>query len=230
MRALNPVDLSLYFILGPDHWADRDPAWLVREAAAGGATLVQLRDKRSGTRAMVDHARGLKAALAGTGVPLLVNDRVDVALAAGADGVHLGREDMAPADARRLLGPEAILGVTVKTRDEAHAVDPAIVDYASVGGVFATSSKHNPDPPIGAVGLKDCVAIIRARAPAMPISAIAGIDAHNAESVIDAGADGIALVSAIAAAGDPRAAARVLADIVRAAKLAENDNSRKVQT
>lgn len=233
MRRLNPVDLGLYFILGPDHWGDRDPAWLAREAAAGGATLVQLRDKVSDTAAMIESARALKAALAGTGVPLIVNDRADVAFAAGADGVNLGRRDMAPADARRLLGPSAIIGVTVKTREEAAAVDPAIVDYASVGGVFATASKHNPDPPVGLDGLAARIALIRERSPGMPISAIAGIDAGNAADVVAAGADGVALVRAIAAADDPRAAAADLIARIEAGRTRrrQNQNSeREVET
>lgn len=214
MRRLNPVDISLYFILGPDHWGARDPAWLVREAVAGGASLVQLRDKRHGAAAMIESARALKAALDGTGVPLIVNDRVDVAMAAGAEGVNLGREDMRPLDARRLMGPDAIIGVTVKTVAEAEAVDPAVIDYASIGGVFPTGSKHNPDPPIGLDGLAERVRIIRDRAPTMPISAIAGIDMANAAAVAAAGADGVALVSAIAAAENPRAAAAALIDRV----------------
>lgn len=212
MRQLNPVDLSVYFVLGPEPPRGRDPAALARAAVAGtgagdGATLVQLRDKRIATRAVIEVARALKAALAGTGVPLIVNDRVDVALAAGADGVNLGAEDMTAADARRLLGPDAIVGVTVKTAAEADAVDPAVVDYASVGGVFATASKHNPAPPIGLDGLADRVARIRANAPAMPISAIAGIDMDSAADVVAAGADGVAVIRAIADADDPGAAA-----------------------
>ncbi|MEQ8603050.1 MAG: thiamine phosphate synthase [Marivibrio sp.] len=217
-RRPTPVDLSLYFILGPDHWGERDPAWLVREAVAGGATLVQLRAKQTGTREMIEMARALKRALAGTGVPLLINDRADVALAAEADGVHVGRDDIAPADARRLLGPDAVVGVTVKTPAEADAVDPRVVDYASVGGIFTTLSKRNPDPPIGLAGLRDRVARIRGVAPGLPISAIAGVNATNAETVVRAGADGVALVSAVAAAADPRAAAWSLAVAVAAAK------------
>lgn len=222
-RRPNPVDLSLYFILGPEHWGECDPAWLVREAVAGGATLVQLRAKQTDTRTMIEQARALKRALEGTAVPLLINDRVDVALAAGADGVHVGRSDIAPADARRLLGPNAILGVTVKTAEEAEAVDPGVVDYASVGGVFTTVSKHNPDPPIGLDGLADRVARIRRVAPGLPVSAIAGIDDSNADAVIRAGADGIALVRAIAEADDPRSAAGALLTTVAAAKAARGD-------
>lgn len=228
-RQPNPVDLTLYFILGPEHWGARDPVRLVREAAEGGATLVQLRAKQTETREMIDQARALKTALTGTGVPLLINDRVDVALAAGADGVHVGRADIAPADARRLLGPDAILGVTVKTVAEAEAVDLSLIDYASVGGVFTTVSKHNPDPPIGLDGLADRAARIRRAAPGLPIGAIAGIDESNADAVIRAGADGVALVRAIADADDPRTAAAHLNTAVAAAKAARSAPSPEQQ-
>src|SRR5258705_4155051 len=110
-----PVDLRLYAIVDPEHAGGRSLPDLAKLVAAGGATLVQLRDKRSDTRAMVETAKVVKAALAPFGVPLLVNDRVDVALAAGADGVHVGQTDMAPADARRLLGPQAIIGLSIKS-------------------------------------------------------------------------------------------------------------------
>src|SRR5690606_21631927 len=109
------VDLSLYVLVDPAQSRGRPLAEAAAAAARGGATLIQLRDKTGSTRALVDAARSIRAALAGTGVPLLVNDRVDVALAAEADGVHLGREDMAVPDARRLLGPDAIIGATVRS-------------------------------------------------------------------------------------------------------------------
>lgn len=218
MTTRRSVDLSVYFILGPTHCGGHDPAWLAGEAADGGATLVQLRDKASTTRAMIETARAIKTALAPYGVPLIVNDRVDVALAADADGVHLGREDMDAATARRLLGEGRILGLTVKTEAEADAVDPPIVDYVSVGGVFATRSKHNPEPPIGLAGLADRVARLRRRGSTMPISAIAGVGFDNAADVVAAGADGVAVIGAIADADAPRAAAASLKDIVTAAR------------
>lgn len=181
---------------------------LARQAALGGATLIQYRDKSASTRTMVEQARSIREALAGTSVPLVVNDRTDVALAAGADGVHLGRDDMAPADARRLLGPEAIIGLTVKTEGDAETAASAPVDYACIGGVFATTSKDNPDPPIGLTGLTHLVGIIREKRPGLPVGAIAGIDLSRVREVIAAGADGIAAVSAIFATSDPRVAAR----------------------
>jgi thiamine-phosphate pyrophosphorylase len=210
---MNPVDIRLNAIVGPADMHGRDIVAAVRDAVAGGATLVQYRDKDGDGRVLVETARALKAALAGTGVALLVNDRVDVALAAGADGVHLGQSDMHPADARRLLGDRAIIGLTLKTADQAAQAAGLPVDYGCIGGVFATLSKRNEDPPVGLAGLSAIVAAGRARGP-MPLGAIAGIGEANAGAVIAAGADGIAVISALFAAPDVAAAARRLRTVV----------------
>jgi thiamine-phosphate pyrophosphorylase len=207
-------DLRLYALVDPEHSGGRDLAELARLVAQGGATLVQLRDKRSETRPMVESARAIKAALAPFNVPLLINDRVDVALASGADGVHVGQEDMAVADARRLLGPDAIIGLSIKTVAQAEAAPIDLLDYVGVGGVFATSSKNNTKPPIGPAGLAQIAAIFRRRAPDFPLCGIAGIDASNAADVVAAGADGVAVISALSLEGDPQAAARQLRGIV----------------
>src|SRR6476659_6165993 len=129
------VDLRLYAILDPEHTGGRSLPELATRVAGGGATLVQLRDKRSETRAFVDMARAVKAALAPFGVPLLVNDRVDVALAADAEGVHVGQTDMAAEDARRLLGPKAIIGLSINSAPLAQAAPIALLDYVGIGGV-----------------------------------------------------------------------------------------------
>lgn len=218
---MNPVDLRLYGLVDPDRTGGRDPVELVRQAVAGGATLIQYRDKHAEGRRLVDLARALKAALAGTGVPLLINDRVDVALAAGADGVHLGQNDMHPKDARDLLGPNAIIGLTLKTPEQAGRMADMPVDYGCIGGVFATLSKNNPDPPIGLDGLR-AIATGARRARSGPIGAIAGIDASNAEAVAAAGADGIAVISAIFMAPDPHAQAKRLRQIVDRALASRN--------
>ncbi len=206
-------DLSLYLVIGPGHCAGRPMADVAEAAVRGGAGMVQLRDKTSSTRQCIDGARGLKARLAPLGVPLLINDRVDVALAAGADGVHLGQSDMDPNDARRLLGGNAIIGVTVHTLDEALCVPLETIDYVSIGGVFATASKNNPDPPIEVSGLSAIAALFE-----LPMVAIAGITRDNAASVIECGVEGVAVISAICAAPDPRAAAADLRAIVDGAK------------
>ena len=172
---MKPIDLRLNAIVDPERAAGRDLVDLARRVAEGGATLVQLRDKKSDTRAMVDAARAIKAALASYAVPFVVNDRVDVALAANADGVHLGPDDMAVEDARRLLGPAAIIGLSVKTVEEAAAVAVELIDYAGVGGVYATLSKQQKTAPIGPEGFArvagDCAAARRdCRLSALPAS------------------------------------------------------------
>jgi thiamine-phosphate pyrophosphorylase len=211
------ADLRLYALVDPARAAGWRLPDLARRVAEGGATLVQLRDKQSGTRAMVEEARAIKAALAPARVPFVVNDRVDVALAAGADGVHIGQDDMAPADARRLLGPDAIIGLSVKTVAQARAAPLDLLSYVAIGGVFATMSKDNPDPPVGIEGLKAIVAAARARVPGFPVCAIAGIEESNAADVIAAGADGIAVISALSYAPEPRQAAARLRRLVDAA-------------
>ena len=211
------VDVRLNAIVDPERANGRSLADLTRMVVAGGATLIQLRDKHGATRQMIAEAREIKAALAGTGVPLVVNDRVDVALIAGADGVHVGQDDMRVEDARRLLGPEAIIGLSVNTVALANAAPVALLDYVGVGGVYATTSKDNPDPPIGVAGLRDIVAAFRARKGDLPVCGIAGIDATNAGPVIAAGADGVAVISALSMRPDPEAAARELRRAVDAA-------------
>lgn len=213
---MNSCDLRLYALLDPDNAGGRELTSLAGMVAQH-ATLVQLRDKLSGTRAMIAHARALRAVLAPRRVPLLINDRVDVALACGAEGVHVGWDDMEPADARRLLGPEAIIGLSLKSIGQAETAPLDQLDYVAVGGVFATVSKDNPDPPVGLDGLKAILAAVRARAPRMPAVAIAGIDAGNAGEVIAAGADGVSVISALSRAADPAAAASQLRAIVDAA-------------
>jgi len=212
------VDLTLYVLADPAQARGNPLAEIAAAAARGGATLVQLRNKTGATRELVEQARAIKLALAGTGVPLLVNDRVDVALVAEADGVHLGREDLDARAARQLLGPRAIVGVTVRGDQDVAALAPGAIDYVCIGGVFSTMSKENPDPPIGLAGLSRLARLVRERVPRIPVGAIAGINAANAADVIRAGADGVAVVSAVVAAPDPAQAARELRTIVDGAK------------
>ncbi|MFZ3349310.1 MAG: thiamine phosphate synthase [Xanthobacteraceae bacterium] len=214
------VDLRLNAIVDPERAHGRDLAELARLCAEGGATLIQLRDKISETRAMVEEARAIKKALAPLAVPFVVNDRVDVALAAAADGVHLGQNDMAVADARRLLGPGPIIGLSVKNVGEADTAPIELIDYVGSGGVYVTLSKQQKNPPIGPEGLARIVAVLRRRAgehnKELPVCGIAGIDANNAGAVIAAGAEGVAVISALSLDPDPAAAARALRQVVDA--------------
>jgi len=207
------IDLRLYALVDPAVAGGRTLIDLAARIAAS-ATLVQLRDKNGSTRAMVDEARALRAVLEPKGIPLLINDRVDVALAAEADGVHIGQDDMAPADARLLLGRNAIIGLSVKTIEQARAAPLDQLDYVAIGGVYGTTSKDNTATPIGIAGLRAIVQAIHVRDPNYPVCAIAGINAGNAGDVVAAGADGVAVISALSLARDPGRAAQELRAVV----------------
>jgi thiamine-phosphate pyrophosphorylase len=207
------ADLRLYAILDPTVAGGRTLADLAR-LVADSATLVQLRDKHGSTRAMIEQARALTAVLAPLDIPLLINDRVDVALAVEADGVHIGQDDMSPADARLLLGRTAIIGLSIKTVQQAKDAALDHLDYVAIGGVYGTTSKDNTAPPIGIAGLRAIVQAIRVRAKEFPICAIAGINESNAAEVIAAGVDGVAVISALSLAPDPAAAAESLRAVV----------------
>jgi thiamine-phosphate pyrophosphorylase len=207
------VDLRLYALIDPAVTGARTLGDLAARIA-GSATLVQLRDKHSSTRAMVDEARALRGVLEPVGVPLLINDRVDVALAAEADGVHIGQDDMSAADARRLLGRAAIIGLSIKTVQQAQDATLEHLEYVAIGGVYGTTSKDNASAPIGIDGLRAIVRAVRARDARLPICAIAGINASNAAAVIEAGADGVAVISSLSLASDPKKAAQDLRSVV----------------
>ena len=172
-------------------------------AVRGGATMVQLREKDATTRAFVEAARALKAALAPFGAPLIVNDRLDVALAVDADGLHVGQSDMAVADARRLLRPDKIVGLSIETVEQATRPDAAAADYLGVGPIYAQQTKPDAAAPLGLDGLRKVRTLTR-----KPIVAIGGLTPANSAPALAAGADGLAVVSAIVAAADPEAAAR----------------------
>ncbi len=198
-------DLGLYLVTDRDLCTTFGIERVVAEAVAGGATMVQLRDDTTPTAELIEVARGLMALLAPLALPLIVNNRLEVARAARATGLHVGQSDLPAATARAALGPDAILGLSITATSQLAAVDPDHVDYLGVGPIFATATKPDAAPPMGLAGLAAC----RARA-ALPIVAIGGIDGDNAAAVIGAGADGIAVVSAVCAAASPRSAAELL--------------------
>lgn len=206
-------DLSLYLVLDPDLSLPLGMVETARMAVAGGVTLVQLRDKNASTVQMIETGRALKAALHGTGVPLIVNDDVEAAIAIGADGLHVGQGDMDAQTARRRIGPDMILGLSVETEALAAAVDPAVVDYVGAGPVFATATKPGHKPPVGMEGLDRLVA-----ATPLPAVAIGGLKVDHVEAVLRAGAQGLAVVSAICGQPDPRAAAFELSQAIRKAR------------
>lgn len=207
---MDPKTLGLYLIVDAD--ADHgDVVDRVRAACSAGAvTLVQMRSKTLSARAQVDLTRELARSLA---VPVIVNDRADVAIAAGATGVHVGQDDLHPEDAHAVMGHDALVGLTVRSVREARDAPLASLDYVSVGGVFATTTKHDAAAPIGLDGLAEIAGVLRQRDRAMPICAIAGMNAERAPGVLEAGVDGLCVSSAILNAEDPAAAA---AEIVAA--------------
>ena len=182
--------------------AGRDLADVVEAAALGGATMVQLREKQGSTRAFLRDAAAVKARLAGCGVLLIVNDRIDIALAIDADGVHVGQSDMPVAVARRLLGPEKLIGLSITNADQIRREDAAQADYLGIGPLYPQATKADASTPLGVEGFRR----LRAMTP-LPVLAIGGLKPDNSAPVIEAGADGLAVVSAIMGAADPRAAA-----------------------
>ena len=211
MNGRGNLDLGVYLVTDRPAFLGRDPLEVVAAAVAGGASVVQLREKRATTRQFVELARALLGLLRPLGVPLIINDRVDVALAAGADGVHVGQDDMDPRDVRGLIGPDKILGLSVTGADEARAARGMPVDYLGAGPVFATATKKDAGAPQGISGLATMLALAE-----VPVVAIGAITADNAAAVMDAGVSGLAVVSAICSAPDPRAAAQVLRRIADA--------------
>jgi thiamine-phosphate pyrophosphorylase len=208
-----PFDLSLYLVLDPDLCGPMGMVETTRAAVAGGVTMVQLRDKHASTAEMIQTGRALQAVLAGTGVPLVVNDDIEAAIALHADGLHVGQEDCDARSARERIGPDMILGLSVETEALAAAIDPTIVDYAGVGPVFSTPTKPDHKQPVGLDGL----ALLVAASP-VPTVAISGLKAEHAVSVLAAGADGLAVVSAICGKLDPHRAAIAIAGAIAAAR------------
>jgi len=180
---------------------------VVREAVAGGVTCVQLREKQASTREFVAEARAIKTLLAAQErhIPLIINDRLDVALAVGADGGHLGQSDMELCDARRIAGANFIIGISVESVADARAAAAAGADYLGISPVFATATKTDTASPLGLEGIR----AIRA-AVSLPLVGIGGINQDNASAVLQAGADGVAVISAIVSAACPRSAAAAL--------------------
>ncbi|GEM80311.1 thiamine phosphate synthase [Vibrio superstes] len=203
---MNPY--RLYFVT--DDQQDLDTLCkVVKQAIAGGVTMVQIREKHGDVRAFIERARAIKDVMKGSNVPLIINDRVDVALAVDACGVHLGQTDMQVEDARRLLGPDKILGLSVESVEQLEQAQSLPLDYLGVSAIFATPTKTNTLKHWGIDGLK--AAVERSQ---LPLVAIGGIGFDNIAEVAATGVDGIALVSAISAAKDPSEASKTLLQLM----------------
>ncbi|WP_226039995.1 thiamine phosphate synthase [Natrinema sp. DC36] len=205
---MNPSNWRTYLVTQASLSGDRTTPDIVRAAVDGGVDAVQLREKETSARSRYELGLELRELTAEAGVDLIVNDRVDIARAIDADGVHVGQSDLPVGVARDLLGSDAIVGCSASTVAEAREADADGADYLGVGAVYGTSSK-DVDADKDGVGPERIAAI--ADAVSIPIVGIGGITADNARSVVDAGAAGVAVISAITAAPDPAAATESLA-------------------
>jgi thiamine-phosphate pyrophosphorylase len=180
----------LYAILDVSCFAEAQAIYRAAdELVAGGVTLLQYRNKAGSARTMLEQARELRRRLRDK-IRLIMNDRADLCLAAGFDGLHVGQEDLSPESARRVIGPKLWLGVSTHNPEQLREADQTTADYLAIGPVFATSSKERPDPVVGLEGIRRARELTR-----KPLVAIGGITRGNARSVLDAGADSVAVIS-----------------------------------
>jgi len=196
------VDFRLYLITDRRLASGGDLLSAVEQALAGGVRAIQLREKDLGGRELLELARKIRVLASNHGAKLLINDRVDIALAADADGVHLGRDSMPLRDARRLMGPDRLIGCSTHNAKQLAEAEADGADFAVFGPVYFTPSKAAFGPPLGVDTLRKARASTR-----IPVFALGGVGAENIPEVIAAGADGVALISAVLAAKDPRQAA-----------------------
>lgn len=211
---MKKFDLSFYLILDPDLCGGTSGIIdTARAALREGATFLQLRAPKWKKREMVECTRALMPIAREFGVPLVIDDHVDVALAGGADGVHVGQKDIDASDARRILGPDAIIGLSIGSLEECATYDKEIVDYAGVGPVFGTRTKLDASPEIGCSMLSAVIQRLQA-----PVVAIGGINPSNASMPIKAGADGVCVISAVCGQPDAAQAARSLRAAIDAAR------------
>ena len=202
-------DLRLYLVTDHILSLGRDITWIVQEAVIGGVTMVQIREKDSSTRHLIELSMHVQQILTPYRVPLIINDRVDVALAVNASGVHIGQSDMPYEMARKLMGRDKIIGLSVESMEQVLEANNLDVDYIGISPVFSTATKTNTSEPFGLEGTRHVMELTK-----HPAVGIGGINRENAFSVIQAGVTGIAVVSAICSANDPRKAARDLRKLV----------------
>lgn len=209
------VDLSVYLVLDPDLCGGAQGMIdTTRAAIQNGATCVQLRAPHWKKRALVECGRELKKMLLGTGVPLIINDHADVCLAVDAEGLHVGQDDLSTQDARAIIGPDRVLGLSVSNSEELAAVDTSLIDHLGIGPIFSTSTKTDAGAALGINGFTE----LASRKPC-PVVAIGSVKVPIVEDLIRAGADGVAVVSAICGQSDPSAATKKLAAAVAHARI-----------
>ena len=215
------IDYSLYLVTDRSLSKGRSNRQIVEAAVAGGITCVQLREKQCGTREFIEEALHLKPLLRDRRIPLIINDRLDVALAVEADGVHLGQSDMPITMARKIAGSSLIIGISAESTDDALRAEQEGADYIGISPVFATPTKTDTAAPLGLAGVNKIRGLVD-----IPLVGIGGINQDNAASVIGAGADGVAVVSAIVSADDPTEATRTLKSLVEQALMDKDQTTR----
>ena len=207
------IDYSLYLVTDRGLSRGRSTVEIVKAAVAGGVTCIQLREKDCSTLEFIEQARAIKSFIGTREIPLIINDRLDVALAVGADGVHLGQSDMPLEMAQKIAGPSMLIGISAESVQDAVEAENGGADYLGVSPIYATPTKTDTAPPLGLQGLRE----IRNRVK-IPLVGIGGLNNSNAAEVIRNGADGVAVVSAIVAAEDPETAAMNLKQIINEAR------------
>ncbi len=212
------IDYSLYLVTDRHLSLGRTTAEIVASAVKGGVSCVQLREKNLAKHEFLDKAEILKELLAPLDIPLIINDYPEIALAVNAEGVHLGQNDMSVREARDLLGKDKIIGISAECLEDAIRAEQQGADYIGVSPVFATTSKADTGMPLGLEGIRRIRRHVR-----LPLVAIGGITSENAGRVIAAGADGIAVISAIVSAVSPEKSARRLTELIAEARRVQHD-------
>jgi thiamine-phosphate pyrophosphorylase len=206
-------DYSLYLVTDRALSMGRSTLDIVKAAVVGGVTCVQLREKACGTRDFIDEALLIRDFLKSKRVPLIINDRLDVAQAVGADGVHLGQSDMGLTMAKAIVKDSMCIGISAESLDDAVRAEKEGADYIGVSPIYSTPTKTDTAPPLGLSGLREIKTAV-----SIPLVGIGGLNAANAGEVIQNGADGVAVVSAIVSAADPETAARDLSELIDKAR------------
>ena len=212
------IELDLYLVLNPHQCIHQSPVETAAAAAAGGVNAVQIRSKDMSDRDLVDLTRQTAQALAPYEVSLLINDHVELTMFTQVDGVHLGQDDLPVLQARKMLGEDYLIGLTVRSKEEAERADLNVIDYLSIGGIYSTRSKWNPASPIGVDSLQEILNLVRQRNPDLPVVAISGINETNVVTVLKTGVDGVAVVSSICESKSPKNAALRLKNLINSAK------------
>lgn len=209
----NLIDLTLYLVTSRGNLTKDDFYSIIEEAIKGGVTAIQLREKEISREEFIEIGRTLRNRLRHRRIPLIINDSIEVALEVGAEGIHLGQSDASIAEARRILGKEAIIGLSVETLEQAQAAELLDIDYIAASPIFATPSKLDTAAPWGLEGLKKLCSVSK-----HPVVGIGGIDSKNVQAIISAGATGVAVISAIFNADSPFLAAQELHSKIKAFK------------